>query len=43
MRNARHRRRTWAERHEESAILLTVVIIGILMGYAMTGGYNYFL
>lgn len=43
MRNARHRRRTWAERHEETAILLTVVVLGLLMGYAMLGGYSLFL
>lgn len=35
MRYARHRRRTWAERHEGDCIFLTAAAIGILMGVSV--------
>ena len=34
MKHARHRRRSYAERHEADLILLTVALIGVLMGIA---------
>lgn len=32
MRNAKHRHRTWAERHEQEAILMIVLLTGIILG-----------
>lgn len=32
MRCARHRRKTWAERHEELAIFMIVLLTGVVMG-----------
>lgn len=39
MRNAKHRRRTWAERHEETAILMVVMMTGVLMGICLIGNF----
>lgn len=32
MRYARHRRKTWAERHEELAIAMIVLLTGVVIG-----------